>query len=137
MTGKWQALRAGRFLLTGVVNTSVGLAAVALARSVPGASEYAANLVGFAAGLACGFVLNRWWTFQDQQKVTIAVPRYLTAFAMSYLVNVLLLTICLNILKLPNNVAQTVALITYSATFFVLCRWFVFPSSSFRSTRVP
>lgn len=128
MTGRWQALRAGRFLLTGIANTAVGLAAVILARKIPGASEYSANLVGFAAGLACGFILNRWWTFQDRRKITVAVPRYLTAFVISYLVNLLLLTICLNALKLPHNIAQAASLITYSVTFFLLCHRFVFPA---------
>lgn len=120
----------GRFLLTGLVNTAVGLAAVALARDMIFESEYLANLFGFMAGLICGFILNRLWTFGDRRKASVAAPRYLIAFATSYLTNLLLLTIGLNALKLPGNAAQAVALIGYSVVFFVLCRQFVF------STRV-
>lgn len=126
MSARREILLIGRFLLTGIANTAVGLAAVALARNMIFESEYLANLFGFMAGLICGFILNRLWTFEDRRKASIAAPRYLIAFATSYLTNLLLLTTGLNVLKLPGNTAQAIALIGYSVVFFVLCRQFVF-----------
>lgn len=122
-------LRMGlRFLLTGVANTAVGLIVVSLCQWV-GWSPYVANAVGYAAGLAFGFVLNRSWTFGDRRRAVITAPRYLLAFAVSYGANLAVLAGGLH-LSLPVTLAQAAALSTYSVVFFLLCRYFVFAAGA-------
>jgi putative flippase GtrA len=118
-------LRIGlRFLLTGAANTAVGLLVVSLCQWA-GGSPYVANAVGYAAGLAFGFVMNRTWTFGDRRRAVITAPRYLVAFGISYGANLAVLAGGLQ-LSLPVILAQAAALSTYSVVFFLLCRYFVF-----------
>jgi putative flippase GtrA len=126
VSGRGVAITALRFGATGVLNTVVGLLGVIIARELAGLSEYAANACGYAVGLAFGFVMNRGWTFADRSHIAVTAPRYALAFLISYGANLAVLTVSLGALGAPPNLAQTFALATYSAVFFVLCRCFVF-----------
>jgi putative flippase GtrA len=119
-----------RFVLVGVVNTAVGLLVVIACSEGLGWSPYLSNGVGYAAGLAFGFLMNHVWTFGDRRHAVITAPRYLIAFGISYGLNLLVLAAGLRLLSLPTTIAQAVALSTYSLVFFVLCRHFVFERSS-------
>lgn len=121
-----------RFLVTGIANTAVGLAVIVFCAEVLGFSAYLANAMGYAAGLALGFALNRNWTFGDRQGLRRTAPRYLAAFAVSYAMNLLVLTVCLRLLQLPAVFAQAAALATYSVVFYLLCRLLVFGSTAAR-----
>jgi putative flippase GtrA len=120
-----------RFLLVGLLNTAVGLLVVTICGEWLGWSPYLANAVGYAAGLAFGFVMNRVWTFADRRRAAITAPRYLIAFGISYGANLVVLAGGLRVLSLPTTISQAAALSTYSLVFFLLCRYFVFePASS-------
>jgi putative flippase GtrA len=121
-----EAQMALKFAVTGVLNTVVGLAFIIGSRELLGWSEYAANAIGYAAGLTFGFAMNRGWTFTHRGDLRRSVPRYLLAFAIAYSANLFMLAACLNTLRLHGNLAQACAMVTYSAIFFVLCRVFVF-----------
>jgi putative flippase GtrA len=119
-----------RFLLAGLANTAVGLLVVSICGEWLGWSPYVANAVGYTAGLAFGFVVNRVWTFGDRRRAAITAPRYVIAFGISYGANLAVLTVGLSVLSLPPTIAQAAALSTYSLVFFLLCRYFVFEPDS-------
>jgi putative flippase GtrA len=123
---KSQTLTAVRYSLTGVLNTCVGLAVIALARGALGFSEYAANAAGYAVGLCVGYVANRQWSFQDSGSPTATFALYCLAFACCYLLNVFVLWFGLNVLGWPGLLAQVLAISAYSVSFFVACRKVVF-----------
>jgi putative flippase GtrA len=109
----------------GLLNTALGLLVVVLCAEGLGWSPYFANAAGYAAGLAFGFAVNRVWTFGDQRRATVTAPRYLLAFGVSYSANLVVLAVMLRS-GLDPTVSQGLALTTYSAVFFLTCRFFVF-----------
>jgi putative flippase GtrA len=123
------SLTALRFALTGVGNTLVGVGTLLAARDIFGMSDYVANAIGYVVGLIFSFLVNRGFTFADRNSMAVTAPRFLLAFVISYAANLLVLAIALDGLGLHPNLAQACAIVTYSATFFLLCRLFVFPTA--------
>ncbi len=117
-----------RFVAVGVANTVVGFATVLTASEWLGANAILANAAGLLAGFLLGFQLNRLWTFRGSRPVAMAMPRYLLAFALSYAINLGILTLALGA-GLHPWLAQAVALAAYSVVFFCLCRLIVFPAA--------
>lgn len=119
-----QSLRYG---LVGMANTVIGLGVI-LALQAAGLSPYSANAGGYAAGLACSFLLNRAWTFDVCDRPAQRFLRFLVAFAPSYALNLVVLAIL--IVPLGHAVAQALAMVAYSGLFFALCRSVVFTSGT-------
>lgn len=53
-----------KYAATGVANTLLTLGVYALLRQCA-CSMDVANAAGYAAGMVCSFVLNKWWTFRN------------------------------------------------------------------------
>jgi putative flippase GtrA len=119
-----------RYAIAGVLNTVTGFATILVAEHMFGMSAYAANAVGYAVGIAVGFLVNRNWTFQHTGSPTRAAVLYVAAFAACYLLNLLVLWIALNVFVWPSIVAQAVAIAVYSVAFFLTCRWVVFRNAA-------
>lgn len=116
-----------RFAVVGAVNTGTGLATIAVATLGFGLNAYAANGLGFVAGITVGFLLNRFWTFRSEASVAAAGPRYLLVFLVSYAVNLGILSALLALAPAYPIAAQAAALAGYSIVFYLLCRRIVFP----------
>lgn len=116
-----------RFIAVGLLNTGVGVVTIALANLAFKADPYVANALGFAVGIFVGYQLNRSWTFASSRSVLITAPRYLLVFAVSYAINLCVLALFLHVSVLPLMVAQAAAIGSYSITFYLLCRFVVFP----------
>lgn len=123
MTTMMAALRFG---LVGVLNTLVGLGVIwALLRL--GVGDYPANACSYAVGVCFSFVLNRVWTFEVRGPVAGGeVARFLTVFALSYAVNLGVLTIMRGLGFAQSLIGQGAAMAAYSVCFFLLSRHFVF-----------
>jgi putative flippase GtrA len=117
-----------RFLVVGVVNTGVGLATIAAALTIFGAQPYVANALGFAVGILVGYEINRRWAFGSSRSALITAPRYLLMFAVSYAINLGVLTLALRQPGVPPLLAQVAAIFSYSMVFYLLCRLVVFPA---------
>lgn len=131
--------QAVRFGLVGLANTAVGYAVI-LAALAAGFGDYVSNALGYAAGLALGFVLNRNWAFVTTDPARASHRRqlalYVAAFAISYGANLLVLATLRIDDAIPSPIAQLAAMATYTASFFVLCRQVVFAKSDFRVKEV-
>jgi putative flippase GtrA len=114
-----------RFAATGIINTIVGLAAIAFGQIVLSLSPYLSNALGYAAGLACSYAFNSRWTFRAGAGSPARLIRFAFAFALAYGANLALLYVLLTA-GAPWLLAQTAALLTYSGLFFVLCKFVVF-----------
>lgn len=115
-----------RFACVGALNSAVGFGVIVLLQQLLGIDKYLANGAGFAAGLLIGFAGNANWTFRNPQHSSSAFTRYLFAFLASYLVNILALSFLLRFTRLSPILAQFVAVASYSGTFYLACRHFVF-----------
>ena len=115
-----------KFCVVGLVNTLAGYSTILVTGFALGLNPYAANVCGYAVGLTVSFALNRRFTFASQQAVLPGLAKFLTAFLPSYGLNLVVLHFSLNPLQLPEYLAQALAMGSYSVTFFILCRLFVF-----------
>ena len=123
-----------RFVVTGVLNTLVGLGVIWLCWRVIGLPTVVANLIGYCVGLCVSFTVNRSWTFRSSRSTRRALPRFLMVFVAAYLANLAALLLMIDGLHLRVEWATLVAAVPYTLTFFFGSRWFVFHPSA--STRV-
>lgn len=73
-----------KYLLVGIINTSVTLAVIWLCRSLLGMDEYLSNAVGYVAGLINSFAWNKKWVFQSNGRYIPQFCRFLIGFAVCY-----------------------------------------------------
>lgn len=115
----------GRYLGSGVLNTAGGFAII-FALAWAGVSPYLANIAGYAFGLALGFFVSRTFVFRSNGHFVADGVRYLAAFLLAFVANIVMLRLALNSMKLPVIASQLVATGSYTALMYLLTRWFVF-----------
>ena len=118
-----------RYSWVSIVNTIFGLSVIWCLMYVD-VGPFTANAAGYATGLLLSYFLNSTWTFRDHNAGR-PIGRYLLTFAIAYTMNLLVLNYGLQVMNQPAYAIQLVAMTTYSVTFFILCRYIVFPSSDF------
>ncbi len=75
-----------RYCAVGAVNTAVTFAVIYLSRVFAGWNPYVCNVLGYAAGLACSFMLNKLWTFRSGGRYGSEALKFVAGFAVCYLV---------------------------------------------------
>jgi putative flippase GtrA len=113
-----------RYLSVGALNTLVGLSVI-WGLMLLGVPPVPANLGGYVVGLVIAFFLNRAWTFRATAQAWQGL-RYIAAFGLAYGLNLAILTAGLALFDAQGFVAQLPALAAYTASFFVLCKYYVF-----------
>jgi len=124
-------VRPARFLLSGAVNTAVGLALIYFGMWL-GLGDVTANLVGYAVGITISFLLNRNWTFEHRGHLAIAALRFALAVATAYLANLVTMLAARDWLGLDSWLAQTLAVGPYTVILYLLSSHFVFPRAPMR-----
>lgn len=122
-----------RYGLVGLLNTGVGLAVILGAEFGLHAQPLAANALGYAAGFAVGFVLNRSFVFRSEARVGVAGPRYFVAVAACYGLNLMVLQglrWALPPTDLARAAAQLCAMGAYTVSLFALSRYWVFAGAA-------
>ncbi len=115
-----------RFAITGAANSVIGFAVLLFALRL-GLSDIAANLTGFAVGLAVGFVANRQWTFAVEGRVSFAeVARYLLGFALAWSLNISVVLVGVRMGFAGSPLIHLAGIATYSIAFYFISRRFVF-----------
>jgi putative flippase GtrA len=115
-----------RFGLVGAANTITGLAVIAAGLAI-GLGDIPANALGYAAGLAQGFILNRRWTFpRNDQAPRGQFLRYLLAFVPAYGANLLVVAGFVAGGLVANPLTHLAGIIAYTIVFYLLCAHFVF-----------
>lgn len=108
----------------GALNTMLGLSVI-YGLMLLAVHAVVSNLIGYAAGLALAFTLNRSWTFRVKF-ARAQVLKYILAFLISYGLNLAILKTALTMLHMNPFLAQLPALATYTASFFLLSKHYVF-----------
>ncbi|MGE4432096.1 MAG: GtrA family protein [Sphingobium sp.] len=115
-----------KFGLVGLLNTAIGFSIIMVALAV-GIGDYAANALGYGAGLTISYVLNRHWTFAVRGPVSpTEILRFIAAFVIAYAANLLVLAVCRGAGLIEQPLVHLAGLALYSMLFYCLTRFCVF-----------
>jgi putative flippase GtrA len=112
-----------RYAGSGVINTIVGFIVIFSAMAL-GVSPLISNVAGYAVGFVLGFVLSKKFVFRSNGHFVAESVRYLLAFVISFLFNLLILRLALSYINAV--VSQVVAAASYTLLMYILTRLFVF-----------
>lgn len=115
-----------RFAAVGVSNTLVGLGLIWVAWHWWGWPDLLANALGYAAGFAWGFALNRGWTFRHEGPAGASLLRYALVCALAYALNVAVLTSTRGLLGETSFWPQVLAVGAYSCAAFLGSHFYAF-----------
>ena len=124
---RWQSESAylTRYAGSGALNTIAGFAVIFLLMAL-GVSPFIANIGGYLVGFLLGFVVSKKFVFRSEGHFLPESIRYLVAFLVCFLLNLLALQIALSSLHLMVMLAQLFAAGVYTSTMYLFSRWFVF-----------
>ncbi|MDC0598491.1 GtrA family protein [Gammaproteobacteria bacterium] len=114
-----------RYAGSGVINSVVGFIVIFSVMAL-GFSPVISNIAGYAVGFFCGFVLSKKFVFRSDGHFVMESVRYLIAFIISFLLNLLVLYVSINYLGVHAVLAQIMAAVAYTVCMYVLARLFVF-----------
>ncbi len=114
-----------RYAGSGLINTLAGFAVIFSAMAL-GFSPVVANVAGYALGFTLGFVLSKKFVFRSNGHFVAESIRYLAAFIISFLFNLLVLRFALLYANFPAAASQVVAAVAYTLLMYLLTRLFVF-----------
>ena len=115
----------GRYIGSGAINTIIGFTVIFLAMAL-GCSPVVSNIAGYAVGFSLGFVLSKKFVFRSNGHFVSESLRYLVAFVIAFLFNLLVLSFTLKNLHLHAIAAQFIAAFAYTIVMYLLARVFVF-----------
>ncbi|HCJ51732.1 MAG: GtrA family protein [Gallionellales bacterium CG_4_10_14_3_um_filter_54_96] len=112
-----------RYAGSGALNTLAGFTVI-FALMALDFSPYTANIGGYLAGFILGFGVSKKFVFRSNGHFVGESLRYLVAFLLCFGLNLLALKLALT--QLNAFAAQAIAALVYTASMFLLTRWFVF-----------
>jgi putative flippase GtrA len=112
------------FLIVGVANTLIGYSIILGALAL-GLDTVPANILGYAAGVLAGFMMNSGWTFSFNGPVVPALARYLLAFIAAWSLNIAIV-LSLEAVAVSPYLAHAAGVPVYTVAFYLLSRHFVF-----------
>lgn len=115
-----------RFLIAGGINTVVGYGAFALL-VFAGVYYLAANVISTIIGVACSYVLNKYFTFQKKKKSLTEAMRFVTVYLASFVLGNVLLYLLVDKMSVSPYWAGILNLV-----FTTLISWFGHKYYSFR-----
>ena len=114
-----------RYAVTGVVSNII-LYLLYLASTAFGAEPKATMSILYMLGVAQTFMVNRSWSFRHRGAAAAALWRYLSAYAIGYLVNLGILVLLVDLLHWDHRYVQGAAIVLIAILLFVLQRAWVF-----------
>lgn len=114
-----------RYTGSGIVNTIVGFIVILTAMAI-GFSPIVSNIAGYAVGFMLGFVLSKNFVFRSEGHFVAEGVRYLVAFIIAFLSNLLVLQMVLSYLNLHAVLCQLGAAVVYTVVMYLLTRFYVF-----------
>jgi putative flippase GtrA len=130
---KWrsESVLLTRYLGSGALNTIVGFSVI-LVLMAWGMSPLLANISGYFVGFVLGFVVSKKFVFRSNGHFVAESVRYLVAFIISFLFNLLVLRLTLNYMNFHVVTSQVAAASSYTLLMYILTRLFVFDTMKYR-----
>jgi len=114
-----------RFLIVGVLNTLIGYGTFYLLFRYFQIQPYLANAIGYVVALAVAFSLSKDFVFEKSYRAGM-VTKFIFAFLLSFGLNQLVLFLLISNAYIIPELAQVVAMASYTLTFYFLNKHFVF-----------
>lgn len=126
----WQRLRAEAmqlfsYVLVGVLSNLAGYF-LYLFLTYLGCTPKLTMTTLYGVGAVFSFFANRRFTFRHDGHIGAVGIRFLLAYALGYLLNLLLLVLFVDVLGFAHQLVQAVAIVVVAIFLFVVCRLFVF-----------
>jgi putative flippase GtrA len=121
-----------RFAAAGVINTLLSAAIILGLDLGLGVLPALANTIGYGAGVAVSWSLQRRFVFRAPQSRWRDKAKFLAVIGVSFLINQLTLLAAHAVLgssMIARGAAQLCAMATYTTVQFVLLRFWVFPAA--------
>lgn len=118
-----------RYACAGGLNAVVGLGSIFALMGV-GLPPVIANVIGYLLSLTLAFFVAKTFVFRSGNHLAPESLRYLLAFGFSFLCNLAVLYVSLNLLKWHSGVAQISSISTYVIVMFFMSRFFVFSNAN-------
>lgn len=115
-----------QFLLIGVLNTITGYSIIFFSLYILNLNYMISNSLGYCFGLILSFFLNKHCNFKSNNTHISEFSKFLLAFIVSFGVNSSILYLCVEGFSVSKPVAIIFAGISYSISFFVISKYFVF-----------
>ncbi|WP_277588017.1 GtrA family protein [Pseudomonas chlororaphis] len=115
-----------KYALTGFINTAVGYGVFWVLLTQFNISAEYANAAGYGIALVFAFLLNKVFVFKSSTFHHGMVPRFILAFLAAFLINQIILIVLHRVLDIRAEIAQLLAMGTYTVIFYVLNKQFVF-----------
>ncbi|MFL1500450.1 GtrA family protein [Pseudomonas sp. O64] len=115
-----------KYALTGIINTLIGYGVFwVLFTQFNIHAEYA-NAAGYGIALVFAFLLNKVFVFNKSTFHSAMIPRFIVAFMVAFLINQLVLIVFHRVLDIRAEIAQILAMGTYTVLFYILNKRYVF-----------
>lgn len=118
-----------KYALIGVFTNSMGYAVYLILTYLWGAPKLTMTALYFLGALI-GFFANRRFTFHHDGSIGVAGVRYLLAYVVGYLLNLILFLVFVDWLNFPHQIVQAIAIFVLAIFLFAMLRLFVFTTSS-------
>ena len=115
-----------RFALVGATATAVHAAVFALLVETTPIDPVAATVVAFVVAFACGFVLNRRWTFDSRADPMAQLPRYLAAQLAGLGLSAAIMAYAVHARDWSPYVGLALSIVMVPPVTYPLARWWVF-----------
>lgn len=116
-----------KYGLVGVINTLITAIILFTLMNGFGISYTTSNAAGYLAGFVNSFILNKLWTFKENQASTLKqFFRFSAVFIVCYFLQRCLLVFLVEELVINKNISQLIAMVLYTLVSFVLNKFFAF-----------
>ena len=119
-----------RFASVGVLNTAFGYTVILFALWL-GNGDVVSNMIGYTAGLALSFALNRQWTFGGAKDVPPNVgARYVGTFLVAYAINLGIVLAARSTGLMEGPMIHLLGICAYTILFYLGSVYFVFAENT-------
>jgi putative flippase GtrA len=85
------------------------------------------NIISYILSSFCGYILNKTWVFNvNKRKLTKSLIKYYITYGTSFLINICLMYIIVDLLKMSKNIAPFIILCITIPYNFVLSKVWVY-----------
>lgn len=117
-----------RYIISGIINTVVGYGVFICLVYLLDVNPFYANAIGYIIALCIAFILNKYFVFNVKNTQIKHFLMFIIAFIVAFFINVIVLSLFLNVLNLYPAIAQIFAMISYTVSFYIFNKFIVFKS---------
>ncbi len=119
IVGRDFLVQAVKFGLVGLLNTGITLLIIFILQNLLHINYKAANFTGYLLGFINSFFWNKIWTFNSNGPVQIESILFIAVFGVCYILQLAVLILLKENLKINVNIAQILGMIFYTSISFL------------------